>query len=136
MKAHSTASNTRWVYEAQSILFAAYGEEYPIDLPPLSEFVSEEEWEAYINHKNALQAGKEIGIFPNPANTHLNVRLPDGMDNAVFELYDLNGKLLRKASVNGSTKVNAIDLPNGIYIHKVSDAKGATFTKGKTVIIH
>ena len=132
------ASNTRWVYEAQALLYLAYNEEYPIDLPPINDFVDEATLEQFMEHEKGLptKAEKAINVFPNPANTHINIQLPDDGQNVVFELFNLNGELLKRVELTGSAQVSTHDLPNGIYIHKVSDAKGITPTKGKTVIIH
>ena len=113
------ASNTRWVYEAQAILYVAYNEEYPMDLPHINELMDEATLGQFVNHKTMLQASEETNIFPTPANTHLNIQLPDGTDNAVFELFGLNGKLHMRVNLTGSTQVNTFDLPNGIYVHHV-----------------
>jgi len=54
----------------------------------------------------------DINIFPNPNNGRFYLEVESSVDNAVIELYDLNGKLIWKENVQfiSSLKTNIIDV--------------------------
>ncbi len=62
--------------------------------------------------KNALETVK---IYPNPANSILNIELPDSKEtNFSFEISNSLGRTLLK--VNNERKINVSGLQNGVYI--------------------
>ena len=74
-----------------------------------------------------MEAAKQkfaITLFPNPANSQLNVWV-DGVDNRpVIKVYDLMGKLvMQQGSSNILTQLNISKLPAGFYMVNVNDGK-------------
>lgn len=62
-------------------------------------------------------------VYPNPAND--NIYLSEEM--AYVSVYDTKGVLV--LSLRNVSEVNTSMLPNGLYLLKLSDQKGGTFTK-------
>ena len=81
-------------------------------------------------------AGNGIEIYPNPFSSSLTVELKVPIkDKWDFELYDiLERKILTQKLSNSITTVNRGELPAGIYLWKVRNAKGAMLGSGKVVI--
>jgi len=71
-----------------------------------------------ISSTNHLLLGKEITIYPNPANTMLNV-VSDLEGSFEIEIYDIIGKRMNLVEVN-SRNVNVSKLPVGIYTLRIS----------------
>jgi hypothetical protein len=66
-----------------------------------------------------VSASAPIIIYPNPASSEVNIDLKDyGNNFTSFEIYDLNGKLIRKQkSINQPiVQISTGELNNGIYI--------------------
>ena len=63
-------------------------------------------------------ANSEINIYPNPATDNINI---DVLGNLKYEtyLYDLDGKLIIKASNNTTIQIQA--LPQGMYLLEIKD---------------
>jgi trimeric autotransporter adhesin len=66
-----------------------------------------------------------INVFPNPAKDKFsvvnlgNTRMPN-----TIKVLDLYGHLLLQKDFNGSTEVNTMDYPTGIYMLKITNAQG------------
>lgn len=58
---------------------------------------------------------KQVELYPNPFKDQFNIKSKDAK---TVELYDLSGKLVLNANIDGGS-VNAAKLPNGIYIVKI-----------------
>jgi len=67
-----------------------------------------------------------VSLFPNPANDILNVVVKR---RATFELFNIEGQLIKKQMVEGSTAVNISDVTKGLYIARVIDKNGNVQTK-------
>jgi len=77
-----------------------------------------------------------IDVYPNPASNYVIVYNYKDADSRFIELYDLNGRIVRKTrSAATSTRINTASLPNGLYVLKVVDSKGATIRTEK-IILH
>ncbi len=74
--------------------------------------------------KNAAE--NPVSIYPNPVRNKLNVvvKIP-----STFELYNIEGQLVRKVKVERSALVNVSDLTKGLYIAKITDKNGIAQTK-------
>ncbi|MBO4646475.1 MAG: S8 family peptidase [Bacteroidales bacterium] len=71
-------------------------------------------------------------VFPNPAQDQLFISTPNSQGNAIVQLYDLNGRLVRTASLfQGSNRINIHELPEGCYILKI--IRG-TYTQSEKII--
>jgi len=78
---------------------------------------------------------KSIDVYPNPASTYIIVYNYKEADSRFIELYDLNGRMVRKTrSVAMSTRINTASLSNGLYILKVVDSKGKAIRTEKIVV--
>jgi len=63
---------------------------------------------------------RKLTIYPNPANSELNISTSFPMDDMIVEIYDITGRRVH----HENTKNNTIDvskLPSGMYILKVGD---------------
>jgi hypothetical protein len=60
---------------------------------------------------------EEISVYPNPAQAHIWVNLPDLKQT--ITLVDAQGKIYHRQTVEGSTKLNVQTLKTGAYIVKV-----------------
>ena len=71
-------------------------------------------------------AENPVSIYPNPVSSKLNVvvKIP-----STFELYNIEGQLVRKVKVERSALVNVSDLTKGLYIAKIIDENGMAQTK-------
>jgi hypothetical protein len=66
-----------------------------------------------------------VTIYPNPFTEQLFIKTTESVQR--IEFYDLNGKLLKSANVNGSLlNVETQDLPAGVYILRIINTAGAT----------
>lgn len=72
-----------------------------------------------------------IQVYPNPANTILNVKLDEYTKNGNVEVYDMVGKqVLPVQKMNGNTlELNVSNLAKGIYFLKVNHDKGVNEIK-------
>lgn len=60
-------------------------------------------------------------LYPNPANTVLNVNMPNGKTAESYKVYDITGKTLLQGSLSDANSViNIESLANGNYLIKVS----------------
>ncbi|WP_167286385.1 fibronectin type III domain-containing protein [Paraflavitalea devenefica] len=78
---------------------------------------------------------KSIDIYPNPASQFIVVYNYVPEQGRRIELIDLNGRVVkRQVATNLATRVSLDDLSNGLYILKVTDAKGKTIRVEKMVV--
>ncbi|MBK7691796.1 MAG: M4 family metallopeptidase [Bacteroidetes bacterium] len=75
------------------------------------------------NQNIAMQAvtvHKEIIVYPNPANNVVNIKLPNSVSSAEVEVYNLNGQIILKQSINDIlNKIYTKDFYSGIYLLKI-----------------
>ncbi|KUG06790.1 hypothetical protein ASU33_05520 [Solirubrum puertoriconensis] len=83
----------------------------------------------------AVSFGKELAqgnltLYPNPAHDELTVSLGTASQNAMVEVYTVNGLFVRKQSFDAAatTKLNVSSLPQGTYLLKVTTATGSVLT--------
>jgi hypothetical protein len=65
----------------------------------------------------------EVNIFPNPTTGKFVVEITSN-EKATVEIFDLNGRLTLSQQVNGSTSVDASQLPNGFYNMSIRNNSG------------
>jgi fibronectin type 3 domain-containing protein len=73
-----------------------------------------------------------ISVYPNPAMDNITVTLPENVPQAVFTLYDMQGKELIRQEVSNQDKVKVNGFAAGIYVYKVVTAKESY--QGKIII--
>ncbi len=73
---------------------------------------------------NELLSEDSFKIFPNPTANELNIEI-DGNDNYKVQIMDLQGRtMLKNDVVVTKSTLNVADLPDGIYIVRLSSSKG------------
>ncbi|MEQ9146935.1 MAG: T9SS type A sorting domain-containing protein, partial [Cytophagales bacterium] len=64
----------------------------------------------------------EVNIFPNPAKDVLNIQMEEYLGEAIFSLYNLQGRLKMKKNLNQAKVMLSIaSLPKGLYIYEVEN---------------
>ncbi|MBK8472176.1 MAG: T9SS type A sorting domain-containing protein [Sphingobacteriales bacterium] len=135
---------TRAAYDAHTMLYLLYGEEYEIPLPPLPTVLNSTA--AALFSTNAIYfktdaAGNLIPYIspplPNPtqAQVSLSYCLPDG-EKGLLRLYDMSGKLLqtRHFEQSGQMSIDTQHLSPGLYLYAIATNKGLT-QQGKITIV-
>jgi Flp pilus assembly protein protease CpaA len=61
-------------------------------------------------------------IYPNPATDNINIILPENRHQALFTLYDMQGKALIRKNINNWDVVSVSGLAAGIYVYSVKTA--------------
>ncbi|MBI4931197.1 MAG: T9SS type A sorting domain-containing protein [Bacteroidetes bacterium] len=89
------------------------------------------------------RAGDGLGFLgdniPNPFNntTTIPYTLPDGIEKAFINIYDITGKLISAyevSSINNKLTISSGDMENGVYLYKL-ESNGQTFGSRKMIII-
>ena len=77
----------------------------------------------------------EVKVYPNPTQDFLRVFLPEGAEDASFELLDAAGKRvwMQDHLSNGENQLSLAGLPVGRYFFRVSQ-KGAIIKSGKVLL--
>ncbi len=68
-----------------------------------------------------IPSGKNIIITPNPAYDYIDIFAPQ---NALYQIFNLNGKILRAGTLNGSNRLYINNLPTGVYIVRITTENG------------
>lgn len=73
----------------------------------------------------------EVKVFPNPASEMVNVSIKNASENAVLEMYDVMGRLVKQVDFQHQNKVHfsVVDIQAGIYYLKISNGKSQTTKK-------
>jgi glucose/arabinose dehydrogenase len=78
---------------------------------------------------------KSTDVYPNPATSYFVVYDYSAEQSRRIELMDLNGKIVkRQTAINIATRIEVSDLANGLYVLKITDAKGKTIRTEKIII--
>lgn len=93
----------------------------------------------YVSTKGNSIYIDRVKIYPNPATNQINLAFENELQKeAVFELYDFNGKLILSKTIQASTVYNTINLnmfKAGIYYYKLFTTN-ETIAKNKVVILN
>jgi hypothetical protein len=74
-----------------------------------------------ISSSNFVQTEKNLSIYPNPVQHHLNIKAPQ---STIIQLFDALGKEVFTTRIGaGTTELDLSELPKGIYFLRSSDAK-------------
>jgi|GEM_PF-669940 len=78
---------------------------------------------------------KSIDIYPNPSSGYFVVYDYSGEQTRRVELMDLSGRVVKRlTAMNVATRVIVNDLANGLYVLKITDAKGKVIRTEKIII--
>jgi hypothetical protein len=70
-----------------------------------------------------LSLASSITIYPNPAKDNIHITLPENVHQAIFSLYDMQGKILLQQEISNQDAVQVSNLAAGIYIYNVTTEK-------------
>ena len=137
-------SNTQAAFDAHTILFLRYGEEYVIPLPEMpaylnSSVIANFDWGGvYFKTNPATLSGNTIGLaLPSPAADKLFVpyRLGEGKE-ALLQIYDISGKSVLRTALQGSgtQELSTANLAPGIYVLQAI-LNGTAIAPQKIVIV-
>jgi hypothetical protein len=71
-----------------------------------------------------VEATDELAVYPNPASDLLHVSLANEQEADLF-VYDVNGKVVHKASITGGqAEIDLARFSNGVYVVYVITKKG------------
>jgi hypothetical protein len=70
-----------------------------------------------------------VAVYPNPAVDNITVTLPESVAQAVFTLYDMQGRVLIYKYIGSGDAVSVDGLAAGMYVYNVVTEKGGY--KGK-----
>jgi hypothetical protein len=74
-----------------------------------------------------IEEAPAINVYPNPARDNIHITLPENVSQAVFALYDIQGKVLIRKEIVSQETLSVSNLAGGIYIyHVITDKKTHT----------
>lgn len=133
-------SGTATTFDAQAVLYLAYGEEFPIELPALPTFLETEiQQQLTITFKtDHLADVDKCKIYPNPTQNYLLIEHNLGVDEtATFLLYDTQGQLLQQQPISGqgNEQLSLTDVSAGMYYYKIVHENGHSLQQDKIIVI-
>lgn len=72
---------------------------------------------------------KDVLTSPNPVSNYLEIRYSGILGKVKYELYTVNGKLIKTGVFLGKTKIDTEQLRDGIYLLKLSNGKIFSYRK-------
>ena len=81
---------------------------------------------------NIASFDNQFRIYPNPANSIINVKMNDQSTLDKIEVFNLNGRKISRKKINADNKsiqFDVINLSSGLYFIKLSNNQSKTFTK-------
>lgn len=102
---------------------------------PILQTVFEENTLGYMINNTVLGIGdvqtQSLVVFPNPASSLLNIKMPDGFSGAAnLTVSDVSGKVLLEKTIDTANPVlNVEQLSNGIYVVRLSGESGVFIGK-------
>ncbi len=86
-----------------------------------------------------LPSTKTMDLFGITNNNKVILKLPNLPHDGMISLYDLNGRLIRRLSIqqyeNNEILLNKNQLPSGIFYYNVTDKQNKIWARGKVIII-
>ncbi|MEL1242849.1 T9SS type A sorting domain-containing protein [Flavobacterium sp. DGU11] len=92
---------------------------------------SQKYWKVYLNNATSLgnrdfDRANQLVVYPNPVNETFKVANAGNL--STMQIYDSKGMLVKSVSDNLEDDINIENVPSGIYLLKVTDTSGHTFT--------
>ena len=74
---------------------------------------------------DAVEGNKdsEITLYPNPAKEKVTI---EGLEAAEVQVFNAFGQLVK--TIQGTNEINVSDLPQGVYLLRITDAEGKVYT--------
>jgi hypothetical protein len=118
--------------------FSGVSRDIPVHIPvgTLAEYQSAPYWNEFTNFiEDGLMSVDEeetsqvqVTCYPNPATTMVTI---DGLEAAEVQIYNAIGQLVE--TVRNSNEINVAGLAEGVYLVRITDAKGVSQTERITV---
>jgi hypothetical protein len=93
----------------------------PRTLTVLSDTTFEAVFEALTSIEDINES--PITIYPNPAMDNITLILPENINQALFTLYDMQGRVLLKQTLTRHNTISVSDIAKGIYIYHIATEK-------------
>jgi len=88
-----------------------------------------------VTSTNEIEEQKNISIAPNPANDFFEFHIDGSSNNNSLFIYDLNGReILNRKNLSAIHRIETNTLNSGIYLVKIQDDTGKTFSKKLSII--
>lgn len=133
MKVHCEIPPTAW-YNA----FYGVNKDIPVHIPvgTLADYQSAPYWNEFTNFiEDGLMSVDEeetsqvqVTCYPNPATTTVTI---DGLEAEEVQVYNAIGQVVKR--VRNSNEINVAGLAEGVYLVRITDAKGVSQTERITV---
>ena len=135
-------ARTATSYDAQALLYLAFGEEFPIELPAMPDFLDaaiQQQLSIAFKTNDLDETGEEsrCEVYPNPARDVLTIVYKAAFgQTAEFVLYDLQGRelLRQKLDNSGKTDLSISHFPSGIYHYQIT-TDGKSIDQNKLVLL-
>ncbi|GAB1414769.1 hypothetical protein MASR2M117_01750 [Paludibacter sp.] len=92
-----------------------------------NDWVEDSKIEAYYTRKEYSSTEKnfsnQLKVYPNPVSDFIHIDVNDNMTDALFTLYDLQGKVLLQETVTSSSLIDVSRFSNGIYYYQLHTGK-------------
>lgn len=82
---------------------------------------------ARMEEETEISTKPVITVYPNPATS--TVTITNNLHAAHLQLFNSEGKVVLSQETQGTSEINIIDLPRGLYFVRVTDEKGETETQ-------
>jgi hypothetical protein len=77
---------------------------------------------------NEVSQSNLFSVFPNPAQSEINVNIDSKLVGSVFTIYDNSGKVVKSGKLNSAnTTIELNDLSGGIYTFNLGENRKQTF---------
>ncbi len=78
-----------------------------------------------------------VQLYPNPANSLVNIAAENAPSANLVSVFDITGKLVEKQYlIEGKVKLNTSEYQSGLYIYSISSKSGETLKTGKFTVTH
>jgi len=96
-------------------------------------YINVDSTQNYTTGINKLKNNNEVTIYPNPANTIINIALRQAQGDAQYTLYDINGRAVKQSVIyNSQSIIDISDLNKGVYNISI---QSSDFRINKRVVI-
>ena len=80
---------------------------------------------AAVGVEQVNKSSEELSLYPNPANSEINIVYSGSADVKTVSIYNIIGKLMSVYRINGnSANMSLENMPGGIYFVRLADAQG------------
>ena len=106
------------------LYWEANGIQVSSDNPYIFELEEDTELVAFFSSDGIDEMEQMYSVYPNPANDLIRI---EGLQPSEIQIYNALGQLV---SVNHNTnKISVRDLPKGVYLLRITDVNGSSFTR-------